>query len=91
MSVGPAPRMDDPKTASPALRPTPPVAAQVGNDHAMSTCERIDDRLKHLAGDHQPMHKQEWRPRTALGEVRQIHEARPSVIELRWLRPSDPT
>jgi hypothetical protein len=49
--------------------PTPPVTAQVGNDHAMSGCEMLDYRLKHLAGDHQPMHEQEGRPRSALGEV----------------------
>ena len=52
--------------------PAPPVAAQVGNDHAMPGCEMLDHRLEHLAGDHQPMHEQEGRPRSALGEVEEL-------------------
>jgi hypothetical protein len=49
---------------------TPSVAAQVGNDHAMSGREMPDHRLEHFASDHQPMHEQEGWPRSALGESR---------------------
>jgi hypothetical protein len=51
---------------------TPSVAAQVGNDHAMSGREMPDHRLEHLAGDHQPMHEQEGWTRSALGEVEEL-------------------
>ena len=44
--------------------PAPPVAAQVGNDHAVSGCETLDHQLEHLAGDHQPVHEQKRRPRS---------------------------
>ena len=50
----------------------PPVAAQVGNDHAMSGREMLDHWLEHLATDHQSMHEQEGRPRSALAEVEEF-------------------
>jgi hypothetical protein len=43
------------------------VAAQVRHDHAMPG-EVLDHRCEHLAGDHQPVHKQQGRPGTAFGE-----------------------
>jgi len=49
--------------------PTPPVATQVWDDHTTSGCKMLDYRFEHLAGDHQPMHEQEGRPRSSLGEV----------------------
>lgn len=52
--------------------PTAPVAAQVGNDHAMPGRELPDYWLEHLAGDHQPVHQQERGPRSALGEVEEL-------------------
>jgi hypothetical protein len=48
------------------------MAAQIGNDHALSGCEMLDHRLEHLAADHQPMHEQQGRPRAALAEVEQF-------------------
>jgi hypothetical protein len=45
------------------------VAAQIGNNHAMPGCELLDHGVKHLAGNHQPVHEQEGRPRSALDEV----------------------
>jgi hypothetical protein len=38
----------------------------------MSGRELPDHRLEHLAGDHQPVHEQEGRPRSALGEVQEL-------------------
>ena len=52
--------------------PTPPVTAQVRNDHAMSGCKMPDYRLEHLAGDHQPVHEQERRSRAVLREGQQL-------------------
>src|SRR5436309_413755 len=52
--------------------PAPPISTQVGNDHAMSARKMPDDRLEHLAGDHQPMHEQERRSRSSLGEVEKV-------------------
>ena len=54
--------------------PTSPVATKVGNDHAMPSCEMLDDRLEHLAGDHRPVHEQERRPRSSLGEGEEFHD-----------------
>jgi hypothetical protein len=48
------------------------VAAQVGDDHTVPGGEMFDHRLEHLAGDHQPVHEQEGRPRSALGEVQEL-------------------
>ncbi len=48
--------------------PAPPVAAQIGNNHAMLACEMIDYRLEHLASNHQPMDEQKRRPRAALSK-----------------------
>jgi hypothetical protein len=39
--------------------PAPTMAAQVGNDHAVVGGEALKHVLKHLAGDHQPVHQQE--------------------------------
>jgi hypothetical protein len=50
------------------------VVAQVGNDHAMSGRELPDYWLEHLVGDHQPVHEQEGRPRSALGVVGVVKE-----------------
>jgi hypothetical protein len=48
------------------------VAAQVGNDYAMSRGELIGDRLEHLAGDHHSMQEHERRARPSFGEVEKL-------------------
>jgi len=52
---------------------TPPVAAQIRNDHAMELREMLDEcRLEHLAAHHHPMHEQEGPPRSVFGEVEKV-------------------
>jgi hypothetical protein len=42
-----------------AVAPAPAMAAQAGNDDVVFGGETLDHRIEHLAGDHQPVHKQQ--------------------------------
>ena len=59
--------------------PTPPVATQVGNNDAISGRKVLNERFEHLAGDHQAMNQQEWRPCSPLGKMEEIHETKRSA------------
>jgi hypothetical protein len=60
------------------------MAAQVRNDHTVSSGEMREYRLEHLAGDHQAMYEQEGRPDSKLSEVEELRGTHVSFRIIIW-------
>jgi hypothetical protein len=62
----------------------------VGNDHAMSDRETVDDRLKHCVSDRQPVNEQQSWSRSSLCKIKDVLRLRISAHIWIVVRSRDP-